>query len=508
MQSSGYAQGKLSFTFVLIALLLVLTADLEVSTLDPWSEMGRMATGLITPDFFATEYLFEALFFTLSIALLGISFGAFFGFFLALVFNYLLVRIVCAFFRSIHELFWALIFLQLFGLTPLTALCAISIPYACTLAKVYAEIFEQADNTPALTVSRKADVLSVFIYTKLALVKDQLISYTRYRFECALRSSTILGFIGMPTLGFHLESAFSQGNYSEVGALLLSFYLLITSINLWLKAKLLPVYIVAAWFYLPEFGNVSWENFARFFGSDIWPSPLRRATEFDLQAISEAIHWYWSLLTGEIVEGVVNTLVLTQLALVTTGGIALVAFPLAVRLFVGFSGRLAGQGVLVVLRSTPEMILAFIFLLLLGPSMLPAVLALAIHNGGLIAFLLAELANNLTLRVDAPIQRHGFYKGKVFNGQAVSLYLYEVLPRIYSSFLAFLFYRWEVIMRETAILGILGVTTLGFYIDSAFEDMRYDRAMFYIVITALLCIGVDLMSRFLRKKLNVKPSLG
>lgn len=76
MQSSGYAQGKLSFTFVLIALLLVLTADLEVSTLDPWSEMGRMATGLITPDFFATEYLFEALFFTLSIALLGISFGA------------------------------------------------------------------------------------------------------------------------------------------------------------------------------------------------------------------------------------------------------------------------------------------------------------------------------------------------------------------------------------------------------------------------------------------------
>lgn len=63
-------------------------------------------------------------------------------------------------------------------------------------------------------------------------------------------------------------------------------------------------------------------------------------------------------------------------------------------------------------------------------------------------------------------------------------------------------------MRETAILGVLGITTLGFYIDLAFEDMRFDRAMFYIVITALLCIGIDTLSRYIRQKLNVKPSLG
>ncbi|EAS42786.1 ABC transporter permease [Photobacterium profundum] len=506
MNSSGYAQGKLSFIFVIIALALTLSADLEISTIDPWTEMGRMFVGFITPDFFATEYILDALFFTVSIALLGVTFGAFFGFFLALVFKYRIVRIFCAFFRSIHELFWALIFLQLFGLDPLTALCAISLPYACTFAKVYAEIFEQADTTPAKTVSKKADILSVFVYTKLSLVKSHLISYTRYRFECALRSSTILGFVGIPTLGFHLESAFSQGNYSQAGALLLLFYLLIISINVWLKAKLLPIYIAAAWFYLPAFGQVNWDNFTRFFGSDIWPSPLRYAADIDLNVINQTLNWYWSLLTGEVFEGIVNTLILTQLALVTTGIIALLVFPLTVKLFVGFTGRIMGQGILVVLRSTPEMILAFIFLLLLGPSMLPAVLALAIHNGGLIGFLLAELANALKLRPDAPLQHNGINSGRVIKGHAISLYFYEVLPRIYSSFLAFIFYRWEVIMRETAILGILGVTTLGFYIDSAFEEMRFDRAMFYIVITALLCIGIDSFSRHIRKKLNVKAA--
>ncbi|MGF1886708.1 ABC transporter permease [Photobacterium profundum] len=506
MNSSGYAQAKLSFIFVIIALALTLSADLEISTIDPWTEMGRMFVGFITPDFFATEYILDALFFTVSIALLGVTFGAFFGFFLALVFKYRIVRIFCAFFRSIHELFWALIFLQLFGLDPLTALCAISLPYACTFAKVYAEIFEQADTTPAKTVSKKADILSVFVYTKLSLVKSHLISYTRYRFECALRSSTILGFVGIPTLGFHLESAFSQGNYSQAGALLLLFYLLIISINVWLKAKLLPIYMAAAWFYLPAFGQVNWNNFTRFFGSDIWPSPLRYAENIDLNVINQTLHWYWSLLTGEVFEGVVNTLILTQLALVTTGFIALLVFPLTVNFFVGFTGRIMGKGILVVLRSTPEMILAFIFLLLLGPSMLPAVLALAIHNGGLIGFLLAELANTLKLRPDSPLQHNGINSGRVIKGHAISLYFYEVLPRIYSSFLAFIFYRWEVIMRETAILGVLGVTTLGFYIDSAFEEMRFDRAIFYIVITALLCIGIDSFSRHIRKKLNVKAA--
>ena len=69
--------------------------------------------------------------------------------------------------------------------------------------------------------------------------------------------------------------------------------------------------------------------------------------------------------------------------------------------------------------------------------------------------------------------------------------------------LAFLFYRWEVILRETAILGILGIQTLGFYVDSAIAEIRLDRAMFLIVITALLNIAVDGLSRAIRDRLRL-----
>jgi phosphonate transport system permease protein len=86
-------------------------------------------------------------------------------------------------------------------------------------------------------------------------------------------------------------------------------------------------------------------------------------------------------------------------------------------------------------------------------------------------------------------------------------YFYEVLPRVYRPMLALLFYRWEVILRETAILGILGIATLGFYVDSAFADLRFDRALLLILVTAMLNICVDTISRSIRSRLRLQTTL-
>lgn len=64
----------------------------------------------------------------------------------------------------------------------------------------------------------------------------------------------------------------------------------------------------------------------------------------------------------------------------------------------------------------------------------------------------------------------------------------------------------EIIMRETAILGILGITTLGFDVDSAMEALRFDVAMVLILVTAVLNIGVDALARYLRRRLRLRTS--
>ena len=482
------AHWKISWLFVFIAAACVPLADLSVNTYDPMAELGRLFHGLIHPSLVGIEKPFDALLQTIAFALLGVASGSLAGFALAQLFHFRLVRVVCALVRAVHELFWALIFLQIFGLHPLTGLLALGLPYAATFAKVYAEILEVGDRRAYDTIRHNAGISSAFFYARLPDLWQHFVTYTSYRLECGLRSSAVLGFVGLPTLGYYLSTAFMEGSYAQVWALLILFYLLIASMRYWLRPRLLPFYLLAAPFIIVNDSSISFDNVKRFFTEDIVPSPLRRGED-----LSALWHWFAELFTQQALPGIVNTLILTQIALVLTGLIALAWFPLISRLFFNRFGRVLGHFFLVVMRSTPEYILAFILLILWGPSMLPAVIALALHNGAIIAHLIGRYSDALPLRVDAE--------------KGLNRYSYEVLPRVYSQFLAYLFYRWEIILRETAILGILGISTLGFYIDSAIQDIRLDIAVMLITITALLNVCVDSLSRAIRSryKLSMSP---
>jgi phosphonate transport system permease protein len=197
----------------------------------------------------------------------------------------------------------------------------------------------------------------------------------------------------------------------------------------------------------------------------------------------------WSILATKIVPGTWQTLVLAQIALVAAGLMAVLVFPLVSRLFLGLIGQTAGRVLLVVVRSTPEYMLAYVLLQVLGPSMLPAIIALAVHNGGIIGYLLGRHADGLEQRRDAPT--------------GVDLYAYEAVPRLYGQFLAYLLYRWEIMVRESAIFGILGVGTLGFHIDGAISELRFDVAVVLIGATVVLCALIDRVSRSLRKSLKI-----
>ena len=477
--------------FVAVAIIFWLYADIQITTQDPWSEIIRMLIGAVTPDFMETENLFSAIVNTVAFAILGVAVGNFIGFFLALVFHMRMIRAGCAFVRAVHELFWALIFLQIFGLSALTGILALAIPYSGIFAKVYSEILEEADAVSLTTIPTSTSQISVFIFARLPDAWIHFKTYSLYRLECGLRSSAVLGFVGLPTLGFHLETAFAEGKYSEASALLIIFYLIIATIRNWSHTKLVPIYILVSLIVIPwGISDLSISNVIRFFTNDIIPHPLRVAESLNATTLANFGFWIKSLIIDQALPGIVATVVLTQIALVGAGALTLTFFPLISPRFFGTFGRTVGHIFLVVTRSTPEYILALIFLLLWGPSMLPAVVALALHNGAIIGHLMGRHTESMVLRPDS--------------SEGINLYTYEVVPRIYRQFLAFLFYRWEVIMRETAILGILGIATIGFYIDSAFADLRYDKALLLIIITAVLNLGIDVLSRTIRSRLRLQ----
>ena len=204
--------------------------------------------------------------------------------------------------------------------------------------------------------------------------------------------------------------------------------------------------------------------------------------------------WTTGIFQSEVWPGVADTTILTQIALVATGMFTLLTFASISRHFTGkIAGRLSGYA-LIIIRTTPEYMLAYVFVQLLGPSMLPAILALTLHNGAILAHLTGQNADLIQLRIDAPTRK-------------LDRYFFETLPRVYGQFLAFLFYRWEVMMRESAILGLLGIYTLGFFIDSAISDNKLDKGALLIIITALLNMVIDTISQVVRKRLKVSTKL-
>lgn len=495
MASRGLTPPKLGYRsashlFLLIAVAALIVADLSVSALDPWAEMRRLLAGFARPDFLAIEGM--SVVWTVAFAVLGVALGAGSGLLLALVFaRFRAIRVLCASLRSVHELFWALLLIQVTGFSATTGILAVAIPYAGIFAKVFAEMIEEADLSAERVLPAGTPTVIRFAYVRIPDLALQFWTYTLYRLECGLRSTLVLGFIGLPTIGFHLDSFFKQGHYAQAAALLLAFYVLIGTRRLWARPATIPLLILASILVLPEaIGSTSTlTNLMRFVGHDIVPTPLRDA---DLLAATTWVSfagWLWPVVVNQAVPGVVQTLVLSQIALVAMAIMALLVFPFICRRFAGRVARPLGRVALVIVRSTPEYMLVYVLLQLLGPSMLPAIIALSVHNGAIVGYLMGRQADALDYRPDAP--------------KGLNLYFYETVPRLYGQFLAYALYRWEIILRESAIFGILGVATLGYYVDAAISEIRFDVAMILIVVTALLSMSVDPLSRGLRRRLRI-----
>lgn len=144
------------------------------------------------------------------------------------------IRLLIAGMRSVHELLWAVILLAALGLNTATAVLAIAIPYAGTLAKVFSEMLDEAAPEAGHALSASgATQLSVFLFGRLPRALPDMAAYAFYRFECAVRSSAVLGFFGFETLGYDLRAAFLNLHYGEVWTYLYALLALVLVLESW-----------------------------------------------------------------------------------------------------------------------------------------------------------------------------------------------------------------------------------------------------------------------------------
>lgn len=249
-------------------------------------------------------------------------------------------------------------------------------------------------------------------------------------------------------------------------------------------------------------------NLQRFL-SELVPHPLQ-GREFDL-----AIAWQWAreLLADRGLTAAAVTLAISMLAIVLAGaGAALLCLPAArnfatpdpftaslrapsvARRAFWKSMTFASRSTLVFARAVPEYIWAFLLLILLGPSAWPAVLALAIHNAGILGKLASEVVEDLDHGPLAALRASGASRSQI----AVT----AIAPLVFNRTLLFFFYRWETCVRDATILGLLGIVSLGYWIQDARARNHYDEMFFLILIGAALVVISDVISAIARESVR------
>jgi phosphonate transport system permease protein len=249
-------------------------------------------------------------------------------------------------------------------------------------------------------------------------------------------------------------------------------------------------------------------NLERFLFEDALPYPLRGAG-FSFSGL-----WAWAreLLAARGLAALASTFWISALAIVLAGAAAGLLAPLGARTLCardpyllsaeGRSARGAGwragsalvRLAFVLLRAVPEYVLAFLLLAMLGPSAWPLVLALALHNAGILGRLDCETLENLDAAPMRGLALLGAPRGAIAWGALRPL----ALPRL----LLYFFYRYETCVREATVLGMLGVASLGYWIHDARARQRYDELLFYVALGAGLVLLGDLASFLARRSVR------
>jgi phosphonate transport system permease protein len=138
------------------------------------------------------------------------------------------VRWILVLLRSVPELVWALLFVRVVGLGPTAGVLAIALTYCGMLGKVYAEILESSDaHATDILLTNGSGRLPALLYGALPESAAELVSYTVYRWECAIRGSAVMGFVGAGGLGQRMDESTRNMNGGETATMLMVFVLLV-----------------------------------------------------------------------------------------------------------------------------------------------------------------------------------------------------------------------------------------------------------------------------------------
>jgi phosphonate transport system permease protein len=397
--------------------------------------------------------------------------------------------------RAIHELLWGLLLLQLLGLQPSVAVLAISLPFGAMVARVLADQLDALPTNDLEALRAGGAPAPTALLTALGpKLLPVLVSYGGYRFECALRSATLLGVFGLGGLGNELRLTLQSLAFSELWTslwLLLAVMLLLeTGLRALRRRWQAPGRLVLS---QAPVGRVGRELVV--LGGLLLPLALLAGANLDLNPTDllrlrslPPGSWSWwgvqQLPWGALIG---STLLLATAA----AGLAVGLAPLQLLLLAPWRwGLLMVRFSWALARLWPPPLTALVLLFVLRPGVLTGALAVGLHNLGILGRLLLEALEDTDANRQTALLAAG-------SGPRLAM-LYGRFSPLARSYLAYGAYRADVMLRETVVVGLVGATGLGSQLQESLSSFAWDQVLALMLVYGLLTLAGEELSDRLR----------
>ena len=381
--------------------------------------------------------------------------------------------------RSIHEVIWGMLFIQILGLNIWVAIISIVVPYTALTARVISEQLDSLDRQPLIVIRQTgSNIMSSFMTILLPNLMPILSTYGIYRLECAIRSVTLLGIFGLGGIGTELYLTIKSLEFKEMWtSLWMLFFVMIllekiisfVKNRLFDKIKLKSSFLISiSLFSLSLSLGLSWLYTLNL---DVF-SPLN-FSYLDLPSFVEIINGFSTL---PILTLITTTLLITFLS----SGIAIGTPPLLLLLLPDKLSLKVQNIIWIFFRLIPPPLTTILILLFASPSISVASLSLGITHMGVMGRLLTDNIIN---------QKKDLYRAIEGNGASKkAATLYGILAPQSNSYLAYGASRSDVILRETALVGAVGGVGLGWQLQESLTSFNWAQVMIIISIFSFLTI--------------------
>lgn len=440
--------------------------------------------------------------------------------------------------RAIPDLVLAIFLFRLFGLGALPGILAMGLHSIGMIGKLYADAIEELDRGPvealrAAGASRRQQIWSGII----PALMPQIIATALHRFDINLRTSVILGYVGVGGLGMAMADALNTLQYGRGMALALVVLVLCVVVELISGAirtallgrvdgrrrGLLGLLDRAAegWISRPTQTHepqrlargairVSppWDadRIRRFLGVSVVAIIVVAAlagVRIDpvgalagLADLPATLALFLPPSDGGTLERLLDGMLVTvQIGLAATLIGIVLAIPvgsLAARNVAPNAATATAFRTLIVgIRAFPELILAIVFIVILGLGPQPGTLALGIGSVGLLGKLVADSLEETDVRVQDALRANGATRMQVYAAATVR----QALPAL----VAHVLYQLDVNVRSATLLGIVGAGGIGFYLLNASRVMQFQTVSLIIVMILAVVLLLEAVSAWVRR---------